>query len=132
MLQTANKKIENPKSAYAWLTSEEENIEAENQKFLFTVTGLRDIMKLIKRANNISNIEKIPKVLPMYFFAGTNDPIGEYGEGVKRAVKLYNKVGIVNISLKLYEGNRHECLNEKNKDEVIKDMIDWILVNNKD
>ena len=36
-----------------------------------------------------------------------------------------------NVSLKLYEGDRHECLNEVNRDEVIDDMIEWIEKNNK-
>lgn len=56
---------------------------------------------------------------------------GEYGIGVRKAFKLYEKAGIENVSLRIYEGDRHECLNEKNKDEVINDMIKWIDKNNK-
>ena len=131
MFQVANKEIKNPTSNYEWLTSRKDNIVSEKSKFLFTVTGLRDIMILIKKANDLRLIEKVPKDLPIYFFSGTEDPIGEYGEGVKRAFKLYKKAEIENLELKLYDGDRHECLNEKNSDEVISDMIKWIEKNNK-
>lgn len=131
LFQVANKEIKNPISNYDWITSRKDNKMGNKSKFLFTVTGLRDVLILIKNANNTSDIEKIPKNLPLYFFAGTEDPIGEYGEGVKRAVKLYKKAEIDNVSLKLYEGDRHECLNEVNSDEVIDDMIKWIEKNNK-
>lgn len=126
MFQFANKEIENPNSNYAWLTTRKDNIVSEKSRFLFTVTGLRDIMVLVKKANAITEINKVPKNLPILFFSGSEDPIGEYGEGVKRAFKLYEKSGIENLELKIYEGNRHECLNEKNKDEVISDVIKWI------
>ena len=38
----------------------------------------------------------------------------------------YKKAGIKDISLKFYEGARHEILNELNRQEVYKDIIDWI------
>lgn len=131
VFQVANKEIKNPATNYDWLTSREDNIISEKSKFLFTVTGVRDVIKLIKKCNTLSEIEKVPKELPIYFFSGTADPVGEYGEGVKRAISLYKKVGIKNVEFKFYEDNRHECLNEKNRDVVISDMIEWIEKINK-
>lgn len=131
MFQVANKEIKNPTSNYEWLTSKEDNYVSGKSKFLFTAAGLRDVMMLIKKCNTFSEIQKVPKDLPLYFFAGTEDPIGEYGDGVKRVIKLYQKAKIENVELKLYEGNRHECLNEKNSDEVMNDLIKWIEKNNK-
>ena len=72
------------------------------------------------------NINKIAKKLPIYFFSGSEDPLGQYGEGVKRAVKLYQKAGIEDVTLKIYEGDRHECLSEDNRAEVIDDIVEWI------
>lgn len=126
MFQVANKEIKNPISNYDWVTSRKDDNTNNEPRFLFTVTGLRDMMILIKKANAFSNIEKIPKKLPIYFFSGTDDPISEYGEGVKRIVKLYKKANIENVTYKLYLGDRHECLNEKNRDEVIDDLIKWL------
>lgn len=131
IFQVANKEIKNPASNYDWLTSREDNIISEKSKFLFTVTALRDVLALIKKSNAHTEIEKIPKELPLYFFAGLADPVGEYGEGVKRAINLYVKSGMKDIEYKFYEEDRHECLNEKNREEVMANMIEWIEKKNK-
>ena len=131
LFQVANKEITNPTSDYSWITSRPNNVVSEKSRFIFTVAGIKDLLFLIKKSNTISEIEKVPKNLPIYFFSGVDDPVGEYGEGVKRAIKLYNKAGIENLSYKFYEGDRHECLNEVNRFEVIDDMIEWIEKNNK-
>lgn len=122
----ANREIENPTSEMAWVSSKNENKKDSKSDFLFTVTGLRDVLNLIKQCNDLKKIEKIPKDLPLYFFSGTGDPVGEYGEGVKRAIKLYKKATIENIKLDLYEGDRHECFNESNEDEVFSNVTKWI------
>lgn len=126
LFQFANREIENPNSDFAWVKATKSNNDDPKSNFLFTVTGLRDILNLIKKCNSVSSINKIPKWLPIYFFAGTEDPVGEYGEGVKRAVKLYQKAEIKNVSCRLYEGDRHECFNEENGNEVIEDILNWI------
>lgn len=131
LFRAANRKIENPTNDYAWVSKRSEEFVSGLTKKLYTVTGLRDIVTLIKKCNTQVNVNKVPKCLPMYFFSGTEDPLGEYGEGVKRAVKLYEKAGIRDITFRLYEGNRHECFNEDNKNQVINDMIDWIEKRNK-
>ena len=62
----------------------------------------------------------------MFFVAGSQDPVGNYGEGVKKAFSLYQKAGIRDLSMKLYDRDRHEILNEKNREEVYQDVWDWI------
>ncbi len=39
---------------------------------------------------------------------------------------LYERAPAKDKTLKLYEGLRHEILNEKEKDQVLSDMIEWI------
>ncbi|MBQ9315088.1 MAG: alpha/beta fold hydrolase [Clostridia bacterium] len=126
IFRAANRQIDSPKNDYAWVSKRAEEFVSSLTKNLFTVTGLRDILLLIKKSNMQDEINKLPKDLPLYFFSGTEDPLGEYGDGVKRAVKLYEKAEIKDITMKLYEGNRHECLSEDNKAEVLKDMYEWI------
>lgn len=75
MFKFANREIENPTSNYSWVTSRKDNVISEKSDFLFTVAGLRDLMCLVKKANAFSEIEKVPKSLPIYFFSGSDDPI---------------------------------------------------------
>ncbi len=122
----ANRKIKNPTSEMAWVSTRYDGKKDSKSDFLFTVTGLRDVLNLIKNCNDLKRIELVPKDLPLYFFAGNGDPVGEYGEGVKRAVKLYKKAGVKNIRLDIYNKDRHECFNEFNENEVFDNMMNWI------
>ena len=79
--------------------------------------------------NNVENIQLTPKDLPLHFISGTADPVGgKDGKGIVQICKAYQQAGLLNVSCKLYEGARHELLNETNKDEVAQDIIEWIFV----
>lgn len=126
LFKAANRQVENPKSNYSWVSKNAEEFVTSLMQTLFTVTGLRDLLILMQKCNLPREINKISKKLPIYFFSGSEDPLGEYGEGVKKAFKIYEKAGIKDLTLKLYEGDRHECLREANRAEVIDDMLEWI------
>ena len=53
-------------------------------------------------------IKTVPKDLKIIFMSGEEDPVGENGEGVKRAYELYKKIGLSNVEMKLYPKKRHE------------------------
>ena len=64
---------------------------------------------------------------PVHFIAGDIDPVGNYGEGVKKAYEDFMKAGMEHVTIKLYAGGRHELLNEKNKRQVYEDIYPWIM-----
>lgn len=129
-LDFANSNFKPSAHKFEWTTSDEDEAEmTENdvrQNFIFTSSAYRDLFKLVKLANSERVIKTVPKDLPIYFFSGKQDPVGEKGAGVKRAVKLYKNAKVKNISVKLYEGCRHEMLRERNRKEVFKDILDYI------
>jgi alpha-beta hydrolase superfamily lysophospholipase len=57
------------------------------------------------------------------------DPVGNYGKGLKKVFHYYKINGFSNIELKLFQGGRHEMLNEINKEEVYNYIYNWILKN---
>jgi alpha-beta hydrolase superfamily lysophospholipase len=69
---------------------------------------------------------KVPKELPVYNIAGDQDPVGDMGKGVERAYGAFKKAGIRDVSIKLYHGLRHEILNEKTRQYVYRDVLDWL------
>ena len=78
--------------------------------------------------NDATNIQSTPKDLPLHFISGTADPVGgKAGKGIVQICRVYQQAGLLNVSCKLYEGARHELLNETNKDEVAQDIIEWIF-----
>ncbi len=58
------------------------------------------------------------KDLPVHLFSGTADAVGEMGRGVRRHFQAIREAGVENVTLRLFEGGRHEMLNETNRDEV--------------
>jgi len=60
--------------------------------------------------------------IPVAVFHGDADPFVPYGPTVD-AVKA---MASLDQRIKVYEGARHELVNETNKDEVIADLIRWI------
>lgn len=126
----ANIGFSSDKCKYSWATSDEvaaKVIEEDpKQNFIFTASGFKDLFKLVKLANSTKVIKTVPKDLPILFFSGKDDPVGEKGIGVKRAVSLYKSEKIKDVNYKLYEKARHEMLREKEKNKVYKDILDWI------
>jgi len=70
-------------------------------------------------------LARIPQALPIRLIAGTRDPVGENGDGVRRLQELYQSAGLHCVSMKLYEGARHEVVNETNRDQVTADIVAW-------
>lgn len=126
-----NKRISNPRTPFDWLCTDEKVVDAYMKDtfcgFTFTVNGFKTLFTLIDRLNQEENINAMPKELPVHFIAGDMDPVGNYGQGVRKAYDDFAKAGMSRISIKLYPGDRHELLNEKDKQQVYEDIYPWIM-----
>ena len=125
-----NKRIPESKTQMDWLTKDEKIVDAYLEDplcgFTFTVNGFQTLMELVNRLHKRENLEKMPKELPVFFVAGAEDPVGDYGRGVKRAYQSFLDVGMKNVKMKLYENDRHELLNEMDREQVYEDIYQWI------
>ena len=72
------------------------------------------------------NIAKVPVNLPILFISGTDDPVGAYSKGVIKAYDGYKAAGCIDLTMNLYQGGRHEMLNETNKAKVYADVLGWL------
>ncbi len=126
----ANVNFEPIKTKYDWTCSDEnvvkKHLADDKGNFIFTVSGFKDLFYLEKFCNDEKKITNTPKKLPIFLFSGDMDPVGEEGKGVQKVYQLYQKIGVQNIEMKLYHNMRHEMLNEVNKEEVYKDILDWM------
>ena len=66
------------------------------------------------------------KELPVFLIAGGDDPVGNYGKGVRRAADAFRKAGMTDVSVHIYPLCRHEILNEINREEVYGDILQWL------
>ena len=128
---TYNRKIADVKTENDWLTRDEAVVAAYNEnpycKFSFTVNGYETLSDTIKYIQKQSNWEKTPKQLPILMIAGEEDPVGSYGKDVKKVYKKYQQLGCNHIELKLYQDDRHELVNELDREVVYADISQWIL-----
>ncbi|MCR4618235.1 MAG: lysophospholipase [Lachnospiraceae bacterium] len=126
-----NKRIKPARTFFDWLSVNEENVDSYIEDpdcgFLFTVNGFATLFELISRLLKKKNLQKVPKDLPILFVSGAEDPVGDYSKGVMRAKEALEKVGVKDITVKIYPGLRHEILNEDAKDMVKEDIYNWVM-----
>ena len=125
-----NARVENPKTPFDWLSKNELNVEMYKMDnwcgFPLTNSFFCSMTEGLSKIHKAKNINKIPNTLPVFFIWGSDDPVGSYGETIRKLIDIYKAKGMEKIDRKEYPGDRHEILNEDNKEEVEKDIIDWI------
>ena len=124
------KKIDNPRTPFDWLSTNEENVDRYIADplcgFVAKCSMYRDMMGGLKFLTKQSNIDKMNKDAPIYFMSGAEDPVGDYGAGVEKAYRAFCDAGLHDVTMKLYLGGRHEMLNETNREEVMQDILAWL------
>ena len=68
----------------------------------------------------------MPKYLPILLASGEEDPFGKYGKSVRQVEGQFRNLGIADVTCILYPGDRHEILNELDRDQVYADLAAWI------
>jgi len=132
MFASFNQPFEPGKTGLEWLSRD----EVEVQKYVddpwcgFPFSN-RLVIDMFKGAVGIWAPEheaRIPKDLPLFVASGELDPAGGNTASVKLLVDRYRDLGMRAITVKFYPQARHEILNETNRDEVQRDILDWIEV----
>ena len=116
----------------SWLTKDVDIVKAYYNEprctFMFTVNGYKGLFEAVNFSCNPENAAKIPKKLPLFIVSGEQDPVGGLGKGVKDVYDMYKEVGMLDLTYKLYENDRHEILNETDKQVVFEDLLAWMNV----
>lgn len=124
-----NKRFEGA-SDFEWITNDRDIItkyEADKYcNFKFSVSAMHDLVKLNQLSNRPAWFKSIRKDMPILLISGNDDPVGNYGKGVTKVYERLKAAGVRDVTLKLYKECRHEIHNDNCKDEVIKDIIEFI------
>ena len=116
----------------SWLTKDEEIVKTyyadPKCTFVFTVNAYMGLFEAVLFDNQQENIEAVPKSLPLFFVSGAMDPVGGCGSGVKKVYNKFDTAGKEDITWKLYDNDRHEILNETDRDVVYHDILAWMNV----
>lgn len=114
-------------TGFEWLSANEENVKkyVADPKcgFLFSAAGYRDLFSVLKSVSGNDWYKEVPAHLPIYLIAGEEDPVGNYGKGVREVYEKLKATGHDRVSIKLYPGLRHEIHNERTRKEVYDDIL---------
>lgn len=125
-----NKKFCPARTSKDWLSKDTVVVDAylsnKLDTFIFTLNGYKNLFATIKGCQSVKNNSTVPKNLPIFVVSGKEDPVGGFGKGVEKVKNNFVKSGIKDVSFKLYEGDRHEILNELDKQTVYADLLAWI------
>ena len=126
-----NRRIRRPSSRMAWLSTDGAQVAKYDADprcgFTFTLNGFQTLFTLILRLHEKERLEKMRRDLPILFMSGREDPVGDYGRAVEQVYTSFRAMGMKQVSMKLYENDRHELVNESDREMVWSDIGQWVL-----
>ena len=124
-----NKGFEQENDQYAWLSVDRGNRDRYRVDplctFPFTVSAMQDLVRLNKYSNDKAWFSRIDKNKPILLISGSEDPVGEHSKGVKKVYANLKADG-ANVQLRLFDGYRHEILNDHCYDAVAADIVKFV------
>ena len=125
-----NQRIKNPASRFAWLNTDAASVEVYDRDplcgFLFTVNGFQALRSLLIDVYSPRGWAKPSKNVPILFMSSGEDPCMVSREKLSEAVNLLRNVGYAHVKAKVYDGMRHEILNEPERDKVYADIAAFL------
>jgi alpha-beta hydrolase superfamily lysophospholipase len=119
------------RTPFDWLSRDGEEVDgfmADPFCFLSYSAGFcRDMLRGLQAAHRPEAMGRIRRGLPVYIFAGSADPVGDMGISPTALVNMYRSLGMEDLEFVLYPEARHEILNETNREEVMDNLLSWIL-----
>ena len=118
-------------STSVWLSRDPEEVAKYDKDplcgFTCSTSFFADLVDGINYANSPEEIAKIRKDIPLLIISGDEDPVGNYGKGVRKVAELYRDAGIKDVRLELRKGGRHEILNETDREETMRIISGFYL-----
>lgn len=126
------KKKENVEIDYSnsWLSKDTELVrkykEDDRSHFVFTFNGYYCLFDTIEYLNNKKNLEGMDPDVPILIVSGSEDKVGANGHGVRYVYHTLKKLPIHDVRMKIFDGDRHEVLNETDRNKVYYAIRMWL------
>ncbi|WP_316668572.1 alpha/beta fold hydrolase [uncultured Propionibacterium sp.] len=125
-----NKAFEPARTRFDWLSRD----EAEVDEYVvdpwcgFTCSNgfFAEVISGQLRVHSRSHVALVSRDLPVLVTSGSADPVGRDGRAVEEVVGEYGIAGLTDVIGRVWQGARHELLNETNRDEITACLIDWL------
>ncbi|MDD4315640.1 MAG: alpha/beta hydrolase [Clostridia bacterium] len=123
-----NKPFESQGQQFAWLSRDKEQVDKyEKDEYCGHVMSIGFYKSFFKGVLSMYGDDalNINKKLPIFIAVGGDDPVSQQSKLAKKLYDFYKSLEL-NVELKIYEGARHEILNETNRAEVFDDFAKFI------
>lgn len=125
-----NKSIKNARTPVDWLSRNEENCDRYLADpfcgFEFTAGAYKDFFSVLVDLAANADENHLRRDLPILIISGEKDPVGGQDACIDVA-KHYRYLGVEDVELKIYRDDRHEILNEVDREQVYQDLGEWFL-----
>ena len=112
-----------------WLSVNKENVKKYEADplcgFPFTAGAYRDFMRVMASIAKEEGYDNIRKNLPILVISGANDPVGGKS-AVEKVAAQYRGLDFTDVTAKVVDGDRHEILNEDDREEVYAYILGWL------
>jgi alpha-beta hydrolase superfamily lysophospholipase len=123
------KSVPDAQTPFDWLSRDREEVAKYIADPLCgwdaSVSMYQDVLDFIFFVADDTNFAKTPRNLPFHLVGGESDPSTNGGRAVTALANRMQKMGFSNVTTRIYPGNRHESLNEINRDTVMDDFAVW-------
>lgn len=123
-----NKRFKPARTDFDWLSRDPAEVDRYVNDpacgFVSSAGLWHDLLGGLISIGKKKSLQEIPQDLPILITGGSDDPVGGR-RGMQRLYAAYQNSNHQNVTLKIYDGGRHEMLNETNRDEVLQDVVAW-------
>jgi len=125
-----SKAVKNRKTDLDWLSYNDENV---TKYIADPYCGHMDThgfwKEFLRGMNELYKSKWLKKISPkekVLIICGAEDPVGNNGKGPTYMANLYKKLGMTNVTLKIFPHMRHEIHNEKDHMQVYEQISDFL------
>src|SRR5699024_9938517 len=112
-----------------WISKKYENVVKFNQDplsgYLVSVNTFKALNNASIAVNSVEIIKKYNNDTKFLLISGKDDPFSHQGKDIEKLDATLKAYGY-NTKSVLYEGYRHEILNENIKNDVYRTILDWM------
>jgi alpha-beta hydrolase superfamily lysophospholipase len=125
-----NKRFKPTRTPFDWLSRDPEEVDRyigdPRCGFRVSSTLWAELLVAGARLREPARLARIRQTLPVLLIAGTQDDTTRDARGTELLERAYFKAGMKDVTLKRYEGARHELLNELCREQVTQDVVEWL------
>lgn len=118
------------RTPYDWLSRDQAQVDAYIADplcgFRLQLQSRQSMYAAYVRTTQPEALRRIPPGLPLYLFVGDADAIHRKLAYFNPLVERFQAAGLRDVTVRIYEGARHEMLNETNRAEVMAHLVAWV------